>query len=65
MSAPAKNVYDWLSRGGENSAVYKKPMAQLGTGVNGGNLAALHFKQVVNYCKVQLMDEPKVQVKRY
>mgnify|MGYP003496241066 CR=1 FL=1 len=44
MSAPLKNAYDWLSRGGRNSSVYKKPLAQLGTGVRGAILAANNLK---------------------
>lgn len=65
MSAPLKNAYDWLSRGGENAAVYKKPAAQFGTGVGGATRAADHLRQVVNYCKVQLLDEPRINIKRF
>ena len=65
MSAPLKNAYDWLSRGGENCAVYKKPAAQFGAGVGGATRAADHLRQVVNYCKVQLLDEPRINIKRY
>ena len=50
LTAAGKNAYDWLSRGGENSAVFKKPMGQVGVGVVGGTSAAAHLKQVVNYC---------------
>lgn len=36
VSAPMKNAYDWLSRGGEKSSVYHKPVAFVSTTTEGG-----------------------------
>ena len=38
MSAVLKNIYDWLSRGGENSAVYRIPAGMISSGGGLGGL---------------------------
>lgn len=65
VSAALKNAYDWLSRGGDKCAVYKKPVAFVSTGGQGGKLAQENMKKIIEYCKLQLMEEPKVQIPRF
>lgn len=65
VPAALKNVYDWLSRGGEKSAVYQKPVAFVSAGVQGGKSAQAHMKDIIQYCKLKLLEEPKVQIPRY
>lgn len=65
VSAPIKNIYDWLSRGGEKSSVYKKPVAFVSTGGYGGKSGQEAMKSIIQYCKLELMEEPKVQIRRY
>lgn len=65
VSAPMKNAYDWLSRGGDKAPVYQKPVAFVSTGVKGGAKAQEHMRDIILYCKLKLMEEPKVQIMRY
>lgn len=65
VSAPLKNIYDWLSRGGDKAAVYQKPVAFVSTGAKGAVNAQAHMKDIIAYCKLKLMEEPKVQIPRY
>ena len=37
----------------------------ISSGMNGGNQAQDHFIQICTYCKVKLMKDPKIQIKRY
>ena len=65
VSAPLKNAYDWLSRGGEKACVYLKPVAFVSTATGGGGTAQAHMKDVIQYCKLKLMETPKVQIPRF
>ena len=37
----------------------------ISSGLNGGNQAQEHFVQIIQYCKVNLMKKPVIQIKRY
>ena len=65
VAAPLKNAYDWLSRGGDKAAVYQKPVAFVSAGLTGGNLSQAHMKDVIQYCKLKLMETPKIQILRF
>ena len=65
VSSPLKNAYDWLSRGGDKAAVYQKPVAFVSAGLNGGSAAQTQMKDVIQYCKLKLMENPKVQIPRF
>lgn len=39
VSAPLKNAYDWLSRGGDKASVYQKPVAFVTAAGQGGKNA--------------------------
>jgi len=65
VSAPLKNAYDWLSRGGDKAVVYQKPVGFVSAGLNGGSSAQAHMKDVIQYCKLKLMETPKVQIPRF
>ncbi len=69
VSAALKNAYDWFSISVDPanipSPMKGKPAGMIGAGLNGGNQAQDHFVQICQYCKVKLMRNPVIQVKRY
>lgn len=65
VSAPIKNTYDWLSRGGDKASVYQKPVSFVSAAAKGGIYAQQHMAKVIEFCKLKNMLEPKVQIHRF
>lgn len=55
-TAALKNIYDWLSRGGEKSPIYKIPAGMVSVGGGMGGLRAQKaLKLIGEYCQVKFM----------
>ncbi len=62
-TAALKNVFDWLSRA-LPMPLFGKSLAMMGAsyGMSGSMRAQLHFRQVVIYLDVRIMNKPEVMV---
>jgi NAD(P)H-dependent FMN reductase len=69
VSAVLKNAYDWISMAPnpkeKPSPVGGKVAGMIGSGANGADQAQAHLVQIVQYCKVKLFRDTKVEIKRY
>jgi chromate reductase len=63
FTAALKNAFDWLSRV-TPMPLLAKPMAMMGAsyGMSGTMRAQLHFRQVVIYLDIRLMNKPEVMI---
>jgi len=63
FTAALKNVFDWLSMA-KPMPLLGKPLAMMGAsyGMSGSMRAQLHFRQVVIFMDMRVMNEPEVMI---
>ena len=63
MTGVLKNAIDWASRPPQESPLYGKPAAIMGAGGGQGTVRAqLHFRQVVVFTNILLMNKPEIAI---